>query len=63
METYKQRVVDEKRDLLQKKAKLQKFICTNIFERLATAEQRRLRRQSTIMDLYDNVLEERIAEF
>jgi len=49
METYKQRVVDEKRDLLQKKAKLQKFICTNIFERLATAEQRRLRRQSTIM--------------
>lgn len=63
MEPRQQRVVDEKAELDGKRDKLVTFIGGPIFVDLTAAEQIRLQRQLVYMDLYSNVLGERIAAF
>jgi hypothetical protein len=63
MEAYRQRVVDEKRELDDKLEKLGAFLKTTSFDALPTAEQRRLWLQQIFMQLYSTVLGERIAAF
>lgn len=61
--SYKNRVVDEKRDLDGRIERLLKFIGSDLFVSLSEGEQKRLRRQEVIMELYSEVLAERIASF
>jgi hypothetical protein len=64
MEPHQQRVVDEYTELEKKHLLLKKFISGSpIYERLDNAEQLRLARQAKYMELYLNVLAERIAAF
>lgn len=63
MQPHQQRVVDEKKDLDDKLAKLLAFFQNPIFTGLSEAEQSRLRNQARFMDGYSAVLGERIAAF
>lgn len=63
MEPHQQRVVDEKAELDDKKAKLHAFIDGKVFLSLPDTEQERLGRQLYIMRQYSDVLSERIAAF
>lgn len=63
MQPYQQRVVEEKADLDEKLEKLGDFCNTPVFASLDPAEQNRLDRQFLIMNLYAQVLGERIAAF
>ena len=61
---HQQRVIDEKTELDQRRAKLGDFITVNpIFQGLPKAEQERLKRQRKIMTEYSEILGERIAAF
>jgi hypothetical protein len=60
---YQQRVVDEKNQLQEKMSKLDNFFSTNTFVQLDPGEQSRLQRQWLIMQLYEQVLSERISNF
>lgn len=61
---HQQRVVDEKTELDERRAKLGDFITVNpIFQGLTEAEQERLKRQRKIMSEYSDVLGERIDAF
>lgn len=60
---YQQRVVDEKAELSDKTDKLEAFICDFTYNGLPPAEQSRLTRQHLIMQLYEQVLSERISSF
>ena len=61
---HQQRVVDEKTELDECRAKLGDFITVNpIFKGLPEAEQERLKRQRRIMSEYSDVLGERIDAF
>jgi hypothetical protein len=62
-EEWQARVLDEKDALLEKLEKLEKFITSDAFANLAHAERIRLDRQVKIMQLYDQVLYERINAF
>lgn len=57
------RVVEEKQELDTKRVKLDAFIHGETFPTLDPSEQARLRRQSIIMELYSQVLGERIDAF
>ncbi len=63
MEPHQQRVVDEKAELDERIENLGDFCNTPIFASLEQVEQNRLNRQFMIMELYAQVLGERIAEF
>lgn len=63
MQPYQQRIVEEKEELDSKLEKLGDFCNTPIFQGLDSAEQSRLNRQFLIMELYAQVLGERIAAF
>jgi hypothetical protein len=63
LQPHQQRVVEEKSDLDTKLEKLGDFCNTPIFAGLEQAEQNRLNRQFLIMELYAQVLGERIAAF
>ena len=63
MEKHQVRVVEEKEELDAKIDRLRSFIGGDLFDGLAQTEQRRLRRQVIIMELYSDVLDERIREF
>lgn len=63
MEPHQQRVVDEKEQLSEKLEKLEVFTGGSIYAGLPAAEQTRLSRQLLIMQLYEQVLSERIAAF
>jgi hypothetical protein len=63
MQPHQQRVVDEKSELSDKTQKLETFIGGSIYANLPDAEQTRLSRQFLIMQLYEQVLSERIANF
>lgn len=66
MQPFQQRVVDELRELSDKRDKLQAFIAgasNGVFEKLPANEQERMRRQKDIMVQYENVLKERIDNF
>ncbi len=60
---HQQRVVDEKRDLDDKREKLGSFKNTELFASLPWQEQERLNTQAHIMTMYSAVLGERIAAF
>lgn len=63
MQPHQQRVVDEKRDLDEKREKLGQFKNTDLFASLPWQEQERLNTQAHIMTMYSAVLGERIAAF
>jgi len=63
LQPHQQRVVDEKRELDEKLAKLDAFGRTPLFASLAAEEQGRLNRQHSIMEQYSAVLGERIEAF
>lgn len=60
---FQQRVVQEKQELDDKIVELDKFLLTEIFHGLPSAEQERLERQFAAMTDYAAVLGERIAAF
>lgn len=57
------RVIDEKRELDEKREKLGEFKNTRMFASLPWQEQERLNTQAHIMTMYSAVLGERIAAF
>lgn len=63
MQPHQQRVVDEKADLDDKRAKLLAFFNTDLFRGLDQAEKDRLRTQHGIMGVYADILNQRIAAF
>lgn len=60
---HQQRVIDEKEELDGKLEKLGDFCNTPIFAELEVAEKNLLNRQFLAMELYAQVLSERIATF
>jgi hypothetical protein len=63
MQPHEQRVVDEKKELDEKLYKLNQFIGGEIFLSLPYAERERLGRQSGVMRMYSEILQERITHF
>jgi hypothetical protein len=64
MQPHQQRVVNELKELTDKREKLAIFIGGSLtFTTLPTDEQSRLRRQFDIMVQYEGVLQERIDHF
>jgi len=63
MEPYQQRVIREKGELDAKIENLIDFIASNQFNSLGDDERKRMRRQEVLMELYSEVLAERIAAF
>lgn len=60
---YQQRVVDEQRDLDEKRQKLNVFIRTEMYRALPQDERDRLANQSMVMYQYSRILTQRIAAF
>lgn len=63
MQPHQQRVVDEKAALDDKRTKLRNFTSTALFSSLDPAEQRRLLNQLDAMNVYGDILGDRIAAF
>lgn len=63
MQPHQERVVEEKRELDEKLARLAEFGKGELFAGLPAEEQGRLNRQHSIMEDYSKVLGERIAAF
>ena len=63
MRPHEERVIEEKRQLDDKIAKLSEFGKGEIFASLPAEEQGRLNRQHSIMETYSDILSERIASF
>ena len=60
---HQERVVTEHAELSEKLGKLETFLGSSICQQLPTAEKARLSRQCLIMQLYQQVLVERIEAF
>ena len=58
---HQQRVVDEKRELDERREKLKAFYSTTLFHGLPDSEQSLLLRQGVAMRAYSDILAERIA--
>jgi len=64
METYQQRVIDEKAELDKRANAFSEFIGRSpIFETLDPAEQERLKQQNDVMWQYSEILGARIKAF
>lgn len=63
MKEYQNRVVQEKAELDEKRARLISFIGGDLYRTLDKTEQSRLNRQLEAMSLYSGILAERIAAF
>lgn len=63
MAPHEQRLCDEKGQLDERLQKLVAFLGGSAFQAIPTDEQLRLQRQRKIMELYQDVLCERIAAF
>lgn len=63
MSTYQERVIEEKRELDEKRQKLLEFFNTDIFRGLTQAEKDRLRTQHSVMGVYSEILHQRISAF
>lgn len=61
MEAHEQRVIEEQAQVSERLVKLGAFLGTAVFSTLPGAEKLRMRRQFMIMQLYEQVLVERIA--
>lgn len=62
-DSFQGRVKEEAHDLDKKRTKLLSFIGSDVFYRLDTAEQGRLRIQYSVMTLYADILHQRIVAF
>lgn len=60
---HQQRVIDEKRELDERREKLDTFYSTALFHGLPDSEQNLLLRQGIAMRTYSEILAERIANF
>lgn len=60
---HQQRVVDEKRELDERREKLDAFYSNPVFHGLPESEQSLLLRQGVAMRAYSEILGERIAAF
>ena len=63
MGDYRHRVVSEKSELDEKIKNLQELMETDIYKGLRLLERRCLYRQVRVMELYSDILEERITSF
>ncbi len=63
MAPHQERVVQEKKELDEKLAKLDAFGRTDFYKTLPDDEQGRLNRQHSVMEEYSRILGERIAAF
>lgn len=63
MKPYQERVIQEKKELDERFAKLDAFGRTEAFAALSSNEQGRLNRQHSVMEDYSSILGERIAAF
>jgi hypothetical protein len=63
MEDYQKRVVEERDQLAEKIANLDKFTMSSVFDSLDLAERSRLETQLKIMHEYNSVLTSRIDSF
>jgi hypothetical protein len=63
MAPHQERVIAEKVELDEKLAKLMAFFETEVFDGLVADERERLSKQAEYMQLYSDVLGERIAAF
>jgi hypothetical protein len=63
LQPHQQRVVEERAQLSDKVDKLETFVGSRTYTQLLPAEQARLQRQLHIMQLYEQVLSERISAF
>jgi hypothetical protein len=63
MQPFQQRVVDEKKELDEKLAKLVAFFDTEMFANVPADEQKRLHLQCKTMEQYSTILGQRIAAF
>lgn len=63
LQPHQQRVVTERAELDEKRAKLEAFIGSDTYFTLSGMEQNRLQRQHWAMTDYSNILSERIRAF
>lgn len=63
MQAFQQRVIDEKKELDEKRVKLAAFLQGETFKTLPTDEQHRLQVQALSMSEYSTILGERIKHF
>ncbi len=63
MAPHQERVVTEKAELDEKRTKLSAFFDTDLFASIDEDERRRLLRQADAMQVYSQILGERIAAF
>lgn len=63
MNDWQQRVIDEKRELCERLAKLRQFFVTTAFAEMDSESRELMKRQAKIMQNYTNVLNERIKRF
>jgi hypothetical protein len=63
MQPHQQRVVEEKKELDEKREKLGAFIEGKLYQTLPEAERDRLSQQAIVMMTYSTILGERIAAF
>jgi len=63
MQPYQERVVEEKRELDEKLAKLREFIVGEAFASVDENEQVRLKAQESAMTVYSSILGDRISNF
>lgn len=63
LQPHQQRVVDEKKELDDKREKLLTFINGSVFRNLEQAEKDRLLTQYGVMGVYSEILHQRIRAF
>lgn len=63
LQYWQQRVVDEHRELQERRNKLRDFLSSDTFESVPTEQQHLLCKQCEVMDEYVLILEKRIAAF
>ena len=63
MVVWQERVVEEKRQLDERRIKLEEFMCGDIYRTLSIEERARMHGQLGIMQQYSQVLAVRIAHF
>lgn len=63
LQPHQQRVVDEKKELDDKREKLLTFINGSVFRNLNQAEKDRLITQYGVMGIYSEILHQRIRAF
>ena len=63
MQPYQIRVIEERDQLAERLSKLFAFIRTSIFSQLSETETHRIDKQRIIMEMYLDVLNDRIRNF